>query len=100
MFTIAGPASTWDGERKTGGTDLVGKYDGVFGSTLAASAAGCTALGEGRQLRTWATTSHFDRSDGRRRTPISGGFGFFQDQKFKRDVYKADADHVPRAAHD
>ena len=32
VFTIAGPQSTFEGERKTGGTDYVGKYDGVFGS--------------------------------------------------------------------
>jgi hypothetical protein len=89
IFAISGPSSTWDGEKKTGGTDLVGKYDGVFGSKwlLSGQAARHSEkednFGLGRDIPLSIDTTVNPNA-------LSGGFGFFQDQKFTRDVYKAD----------
>jgi hypothetical protein len=89
IFTISGPPSTWEGERKTGATDLVGKYDGVFGGNwlVSAQAARHTEkeenFGAGRNIAQNIDTTVNPFA-------ITGGFGFFQDQEFTRDVYKAD----------
>ncbi|OFW11730.1 MAG: hypothetical protein A3H96_24600 [Acidobacteria bacterium RIFCSPLOWO2_02_FULL_67_36] len=89
VFAIAGPSTTWRGERETGGTDIVGKYDGVFGSRLLIQGLAArhkekdNTTGEGRNIPNSidATVSP---------NIVTGGFGFFQDQVFTRDVYKAD----------
>ena len=90
VFTIAGPESTWKGSRDTGGADYVAKYAGVFGSRFLLNGM-------------YARHNESDEFNGPGRdVPLSidatvtpnansGGFGFFQDQDFKRDVYKADA---------
>ena len=90
VFTIAGPESTWKGIRETGGADYVAKYAGVFGSRFLLNGM-------------YARHNESDKFKGPGRdVPLSidatvtpnansGGFGFFQDQDFKRDVYKADA---------
>jgi hypothetical protein len=89
VFTIAGPASTWDGERETGSTDAVGKYEGVFGSRFFVQAQvgqhneKDNTTGQGRDIPLLIDMTVVP-------TALSGGFGFFQDQTFKRTVYKAD----------
>ena len=89
IFTIAGPSSTWEGERKTGSTDGVGRYDGVFGSRffvqglVARHSEKDNTVGAGRTIPLLIDHTVTPNA-------LSGGFGFFQDQKFKRDVYKAD----------
>ena len=89
IFTISGPASTWDGQRKTGATDLVGKYDGVFSSTWLLSGQVARHVekeenfGAGRNTAQSIDTTVNPNA-------LSGGFGFFQDQEFTRDNYKAD----------
>jgi len=89
VFTIAGPESTWKGVRDYGGTDYVAKYSGVFGSRFllngmyARHSESDTFSGAGRDI---------PQSIDQTVTPNanSGGFGFFQDQEFHRDVWKAD----------
>jgi hypothetical protein len=90
IFTIAGPESTWKGVRDFGGTDVVGKYSGVFGSRFLLN--GLVARhkesdkfnGPGRDIPQLIDATVTPNAN-------SGGFGFFQDQDFTRDVYKADA---------
>ena len=85
VFTISGPPSTFDGERKIGGTDLVGKYNGVFGSRFLVQ--GMVArheetdkfAGAGRDIPNFIDQTVVP-------TATSGGFGFFQDQDFNRNV--------------
>jgi hypothetical protein len=92
VFTIAGPESTWKGVRDTGGSDVVGKYEGVFGGKwflqglVARHNETDNTTGPGRTVVNFTDNTV---------TPgaVSGGFGFFQDQKFKRDVMKADVTH-------
>ena len=91
IFTISGPPSTFDGKRKTGGTDIVGRYNSVFGSTLAGPGPGGASRGEattysgaGRDIR----SSSSMRPSCRR--PPAAGSAFFQDQDFNRDVVKGD----------
>ncbi len=89
IFTISGPASTWDGERKTGGTDVVGKYDGVFGRRLLISGQAARHyekeenFGAGRNIPQLIDATVNPNA-------LSGGFGFFQDQEFWRDNLKSD----------
>ena len=90
IFTIAGPETTWKGVREFGGTDFVGKYAGVFGSRfllnglIARHNESDTWSGAGRDIAQLIDQTVTP-------TATSGGFGFFQDQDFKRDVYKVDA---------
>ncbi len=87
VFTISGPPSTFDGERKIGGTDLVGKYNGVFGSRFLVQ--GMVArheetdkfAGAGRDIPNFIDQTVVP-------TATSGGFGFFQDQDFNRNVFQ------------
>jgi hypothetical protein len=89
IFTIAGPSSTWEGERKTGGTNFVARYDGVFTSRLFLSAIASRHnekeenFGAGRDIPQQINGTVSPNA-------LSGGFGFFQDQKFHRNEYKAD----------
>ena len=90
IFTIAGPESTWKGVRDFGGTDVVGKYAGVFGSRfllnglIARHSESDQFAGPGRDIAQLIDQTVTP-------TATSGGFGFFQDQDFTRDVYKVDA---------
>jgi hypothetical protein len=86
VFGIAGPESTWKGTIDTGGTDLVGRYDGVITSSfLIRAMAGRHKEkqlygGPGKtlnQLRDQTVSPNIN----------SGGFAFFQDEKFTRDVF-------------
>jgi outer membrane receptor for Fe3+-dicitrate len=90
-FAISGPPSTYEGTLKTGSTDAVVRYDGVFGSSFL--------------LRgTYGRHGEKNKIDGPGKTiPLSvdqtvnpsirtGGFGgYFQDSDFSRDIYKVDA---------
>ena len=89
IFTISGPASTWEGERKTGGTNLVAKYDGVFSSNWLLSAI---ASRHNEKEENFGTGRNIEQLINGTVNPnaLSGGFGFFQDQKFHRNEYKAD----------
>ncbi len=90
VFTIAGPESTWKGVLDSGGTDYVAKYAGVFGSRFllngmyARHNESSTYKGPGRDVPQSIDATVTPNAN-------SGGFGFFQDQDFSRDVYKADA---------
>ena len=89
IFPIAGPSSTWEGERKTGGTNIVANYNGVFSRNWSVQAIASRHnekeenFGAGRDIpqQINATVSP---------NALSGGFGFFQDQKFHRNEYKVD----------
>ncbi len=89
IFAISGPASTWDGERKTGATDLVGKYDGVFSSKWLVSGQAARHV---EKEENFGTGRNIAQSIDATVNPnaLSGGFTFFQDQEFTRDNYKAD----------
>jgi hypothetical protein len=89
VFIIAGPESTWKGLRETGGSDVLGKYEGVFGSRLFLQ--GLVAR-HNEKDNTTGTGRDMPQFIDQTVTPnaLSGGFGFFQDQTFTRDVMKAD----------
>ena len=90
IFTVSGPESTWKGVQDTGGTDYVAKYAGVFGSRFLLNGLyarhnetnNSSGPGHDIPLSIDATVTP---------NAFSGGWTFFQDQEFKRDVYKADA---------
>ena len=89
VFVVSGPPSTWQGTRDFGSTDYAVRYDGVFGSSFLIKAL-------------YGKHNESDKFGGAGRdipggidqtvTPnaFSGGFGFFQDQEFSRDVFKMD----------
>ena len=88
-FAIAGTPSTFEGTRKTGGNDYVGRYSGVFGAHFNVDAlAGHHTekneyAGEGAnlpQIRD-ATVVPGTRT---------GGLGFYRNQFPKRDIGKVD----------
>jgi len=89
VFGIAGPEVTWKGERKVGSTDLVARYDGTFGSSFLIRAMYGTHrekdeyAGAGRNVAQIIDQTVVPNA-------LSNGFGFFQDQKFTRDVLKLD----------
>jgi hypothetical protein len=89
IFTIAGPPSTFSGIRNTGSTDLVGRYDGTLSNSFLVRAT----VGRHREKSKYAGAGR-DIPQTRDSTVVptarSGGFGFFQDQDFTRDVYKLD----------
>jgi hypothetical protein len=89
VFLITGPPSTFNGELKTGGTDIVGRYNGVYGSTFLVQ--GLAARHKEKQTYGGAGRD-IPQSIDATVTPAasSGGFGFFQDQEFTRDVIKGD----------
>lgn len=89
VFTIAGPPSTFTGTNKVGGNDLVARYSGVFGTNWNVNAQ----VGRHKEKNTLAgagvsTSQIIDNTQ----VPAvrSGGFGFFQNQDFKRDTGKLD----------
>jgi hypothetical protein len=89
VFVISGPPSTFDGQRKIGGTDLVGRYNGVIGSRwlfqgLAARHEETDEYsGAGADIPLMIDTTVDPNA-------FTGGFPFFQNQKFDRNVVKAD----------
>ncbi|MCP4201441.1 MAG: TonB-dependent receptor [bacterium] len=84
---IDGPPSTYLGNREFGGTDYIGRWDGVFGSSLVAEAAFGTHNEEDKISGPGKSIVHIiDQSVSG--SPTSGGFGFHQDTEFERDVLK------------
>ncbi len=89
QFAIAGPRDTYFGTRETGGTDFIGRYQGVFGGSFLVNAN----LGhhEEQDLIGGAGTGiplFIDQT----KSPVErrGGFGFYQNQEFDRDTVKLD----------
>jgi hypothetical protein len=89
VFAIAGPESTYKGTRTTGGTNPIVRYSGIFGTRFVVDAlAGShneenVIGGPGRdipQLRDESVVPAIR----------TGGFAFFQDQEFQRDIFKLD----------
>lgn len=89
LFAIAGPSSTWQGVRKTGDIDYIGRYDGVFGNSWLVKAIygrhneSSTYEGAGTTLPLAIDATVVPNA-------LSGGFGFYQNQTFSRDEIKAD----------
>ena len=87
LFGINGPPSTTNGERKTGGSDYIARYSGIFTSTFIVNAeAGhhhedATIAGAGT-----AIPGFIDQTVSP--NVVSGGFGFFDNNKYDRDVAK------------
>lgn len=89
IFAIAGPASTWEGEREFGDVGGVVRYDAVFGSNFLIKGL----YGQHRERDEFAGPGKtIARSIDSTVTPnaSSGGFTAHQDGKFKRTVYKLD----------
>jgi outer membrane receptor protein involved in Fe transport len=89
LFAISGPPSTFEGTLKQGGTDMVGRYAGIFGTNFVANAEAGQHKekieygGEGTGI-----AQHIDLTVSPNIT--QGGFGFFANENYKRNVYKAD----------
>ncbi|HSP15492.1 MAG TPA: TonB-dependent receptor [Thermoanaerobaculia bacterium] len=89
LFAISGPPSTFEGELKRGGVDMVGRYAGIFGTNFVANAEAGQHKekieygGEGTGI-----AQHIDLTVSPNIT--QGGFGFFANEDYKRNVYKAD----------
>ncbi len=84
---ISGPSSTFLGTRDFGGTDYIGRYDGVFGGSWVVEAAFGTHEEEDKIDGPGKSIPHIiDNTQAG--SPTSGGFGFHQDQEFERDIYK------------
>lgn len=94
QFVIAGPPASYLGTRETGGDDYIARYSGIFGGSLLINANYGThheddkTTGPGESIP--QTTFAFDPATGQPVVPaqIQGGFGFYQNQEFDRDVYK------------
>ncbi|HET7433100.1 MAG TPA: TonB-dependent receptor [Thermoanaerobaculia bacterium] len=92
VFTVAGPPITYAGTRDTGGNDLIGRYSGVIGTNWLINATAGThheedyTKGPGK-----AFAQYIDQTvPAGHPQPVSGGFGFHQDQEFDRDAIKGD----------
>jgi len=89
IFAIAGPPSTYVGAVKTGGADYTGRYSGVFGTNWNINAeAGQhvekqTITGEGTSIARISDRTQVP-------TVVTGGFGLYQNQDYKRKIVKAD----------
>ena len=89
QFAIAGPPSTYEGTTSTGSADYIGHYSGVFGSSF-------TVTGQAGKHSEKTTTSgpgasipNFSDRTGPQ--PVnSGGFGFFENDKFDRKTARLD----------
>jgi hypothetical protein len=89
IFALAGAPSTFEATNELGGNDAVLRYSGVFGTNWTANASygmhreKSLISGPGKTL---------GRTNDETVIPnvATGGYGFIQDQKFKRDVLKAD----------
>jgi outer membrane receptor protein involved in Fe transport len=89
VFPISGPESTWMGGTKTGGNDVVGRYDGVVGRRLVVQGLWARHRekqqysGPGRDLVAFSDLTVDPNA-------YSGGFPAFQDLWLTRDVLKGD----------
>lgn len=89
LFALAGPPVSFNGINKTGGNDEILRYSGVFGSNWTAN----VSYGLHREKNSFAGPgASLARVRDETIVPfvVDGGFGFIQDQVFKRDVGKAD----------
>jgi outer membrane receptor protein involved in Fe transport len=88
VFAIQGPEITWKGTNDTGSDDYIARYDGVFGGSWVVEAS--AGRHQEKNTTSGAGTGAVEYID-QRVTPniLSNGFGFYQDQKFHRDVAKA-----------
>lgn len=91
-FAIAGPPTTFEGNATTGGNDAILRYSGVYGQDWLANATAGThheetfITGPGKSM-----ANYIDQTvEAGRPQPVSGGFGFHQDQEFDRDIVKLD----------
>lgn len=90
LFGVNGPPTTTQGIRKTGGSDYIGRYSGIFTTKyLVNGEAGhhhedATLSGAGTSIPGLvdATVSP---------NVLTGGFGFFDSDKYDRDVAKLSA---------
>jgi hypothetical protein len=87
LFGISGPPTTTNGELTTGGSDYIARYNGIFGTTFLINGEvgrhheDATTEGPGTQI-----AQLIDQTVSPNVT--SGGFGFFDQNKYDRDVYK------------
>ncbi|MEA2339327.1 MAG: hypothetical protein QOE82_3334 [Thermoanaerobaculia bacterium] len=89
IFALAGAPSTFNGTNKLGGNDAVLRYSGVYGTNWTANAS----YGLHREKSTIeGPGASIGRLNDETVVPniAYGGYGFIQNQKFKRDVIKAD----------
>ena len=86
---VAGPPSTWLGTRTGGGTDFVGRYNATFGSkTLVSLLYGYHVENQNISGEGTGIPLSLDQTV----TPnlSTGGFGYFENQRFTRKVLKGD----------
>jgi hypothetical protein len=89
LFVLAGPPQTFNGIRKQGGNDEILRYSGVFGTNWTANGS----YGMHREKSNFAGPgASIARVTNATVVPntVSGGFGFYKNQIFKRDVAKVD----------
>jgi hypothetical protein len=89
QFVIAGPPSTYQGTLKTGSADYIAHYSGVFGSSFVVTGQA------GKHSESTNTSgpgaSIPNISDRTGPQPVnSGGFGFFENDKFDRKTARLD----------
>lgn len=89
LFAIAGPPSTFQGTQKLGGVDYNGRYSGIFGTNFVVNGE----VGQHKEKTIFGgegTTipQVIDQTS----SPAirTGGFPFFANESYKRNVYKAD----------
>jgi hypothetical protein len=87
LFGLNGPPTTTVGELKTGGSDYIGRYSGIFATSFLVSAeAGhhhedATTTGAGTTIPQLIDQTVSPNV-------VSGGFGFFDKNKYDRNVAK------------
>ena len=89
IFALAGPPQTFTGVNKTGGNDAILRYSGVFGTNWTANGSYGMHREKNEVGGPGASIARV-RDETVVPNVVSGGFGFIQQQKFKRDVAKAD----------
>ncbi|MCX6551436.1 MAG: TonB-dependent receptor [Acidobacteria bacterium] len=89
VFAIAGPENTWKGINKFGGSDIVGRYDAVFGGSTLLKVMYGYHVESSKLTGAGSTTPRYQDLSV---TPnvTAGGFGGWTDQDYTRDVFKAD----------
>jgi Carboxypeptidase regulatory-like domain/TonB-dependent Receptor Plug Domain len=92
FFNIAGPPTTFAGTATTGGNDAILRYSGVYGTNWLLGATVGTHHEESYITGAGKNMAHYidETVEHGRPIPVSGGFGFHQDQEFDRDVVKLD----------
>ena len=87
---IAGPTTTFDGERDTGSDDYLGRYSGVISSSLVVEALGGHHEDESSYSGAGVDLPRFIDRTGALPFPEAGGFGPYENESNERDVLKAD----------